>query len=96
MAFPSRPLHYVAFILCWALLLASVSFAVAPENRALLPAGGATVTADRTPAQAGLESGRYREIPAEDVPRWEREQELHADAPAATGEKKPASATDPF
>lgn len=44
-------------------------FALEIENRALLPTGA------RSPAEAGLESGRYEEIPLEGLEAWERRRE---------------------
>ncbi|MBX3017038.1 MAG: hypothetical protein KF767_04045 [Bdellovibrionaceae bacterium] len=95
MAFPSRPSHYIAFVVCWSFLVASVAFAVSPESRSLLPAAGTTAAPDRSPAEAGLESGRYREISKEDVEKWERDQDSKSDREPSS-EKKPASANTPF
>lgn len=63
----------MALILVWTLLVASTSFAVEIENRPLLP-----TSTTRSPAEAGLESGRYEEIPIEKLEEWERQQERNA------------------
>lgn len=95
MAFPSRPLHFVSLILTWGLLVVTAAVAVTPENRALLPAGGATTSPGRTPAEAGLESGRYREISSDELKDWERLQDQRRNEDSrdsASGPEKPASA----
>lgn len=54
------------------------------------------MAAERSPADAGLESGRYREIPTEDVAKWERDQDAKNENRQPASEQKPASANAPF
>lgn len=47
------------------------AFALEVENRPLVPT---SASVGRSPAEAGLESGRYVEIPVEKLAEWEKQQ----------------------
>lgn len=58
-------------------------FALEVESRSLLPQGG------RSPAEAGLESGRYQELSGEELRAWEKRHEPEASRETASDSKNP-------
>lgn len=62
---------------------ASSGFALEVESRSLLPQGG------RSPAEAGLESGRYQELSREELRVWEKRHDPEASRETASESKNP-------
>lgn len=56
-------------LVLFAISLGEISSAIELENRPLVP------TSARSPAEAGLESGRYQAIPRSQLETWERQQD---------------------
>lgn len=85
---------YSVAIFCGLITAVTTSWGVQIENRPLLPTSSKSQS--RSPAEAGLESGRYQEINIEDLEDWEQRQNQNQENSPTSPKENPAKVESNF